>query len=177
MDSQILILSNTIKTAAIIGSFRQRLNEVRRAWQLFNEVGLEVTSPQGTLVLEEGIPFVRFTSDPRDWSDPMIQTVALHRIFRADFVYVVAPDGYVGRTTCYEIGRIVQLQRPLYFSSVPIDLPIVISKDHVYSLEEIVALLRNGYFRPQCMFNSSEDKQGALERDLLLNKFRDDNQF
>jgi hypothetical protein len=107
----------------------------------------------------------------------MVQTVALHRILRADFVYVVAPGGYVGRTTCYEIGRIIQLQRPLFFSALPKDLPIAISEDHVYSLEEIVALLGNGGFRPRCMFDSAEDRQGALERDLLLNKFHDDNQF
>jgi len=107
--------SRRISTVAIIGSFRQHYARVQDAWVALSSLGLTVTSPKGTPIREQGIPFVRFMSDPEKWPDDKVQTVALHRIFRAQFVYVVAPEGYVGRTTCYEIGRAIQAQRPIYF--------------------------------------------------------------
>src|SRR4051794_5310793 len=111
---------------AIIGSFRQHYKEVLDAWEVFTRAGIEVTSPKGTSILEGGIPFVRFESDEGRLSDEEVQLIALHRILRASVVYTVAPNGYVGRTTCYEIGRIIQARKPIYFSERPVDLPISI---------------------------------------------------
>src|SRR4051812_26400007 len=96
------------KSVAIIGSFKQHYEKVCQAWRALTDLGLEVMSPKGTPIIEPGISFVRFISDDTKWDDPMVQTVALHRILGANFVFVVAPSGYVGRTTCYEIGRIIQ---------------------------------------------------------------------
>ncbi|GAB1511728.1 hypothetical protein JCM33774_37700 [Actinophytocola sp. KF-1] len=92
------------RTVAIIGSFRQHYPDVLVAWLEFRDAGWEVTSPLGSQVIEEGIPFVRFRTDEPAWDDPTVQTAALHRILRACLTYVVAPGGYVGRTTCYELG-------------------------------------------------------------------------
>jgi hypothetical protein len=116
--------SMTIRTVAVIGSFRQHYEPIRQTWRLFTDNGFRVTSPKGSPIIENGIPFVRFETDPQEWDDPMVQTIALHRILRADLTYVVAPGGYVGRTTCYEVGRIVQAKRPIYFSDMP-DEPAV----------------------------------------------------
>jgi len=165
-----------IRTVAIIGSFRQHYDGVCRAWRLFTDLGLEVTSPKGAPIIKIGIPFVRFTSDREKWTDPMVQTVALHRILRAEFVYVVAPRGYVGRTTCYEVGRIIQAQRPLYLSQQPADLPIKVPAGHILSLREIAKLLRAGKFRPQPMYFAAKGRHLALERELLLGNYCDDDE-
>src|SRR4051794_37329956 len=110
---------------ALIGSFREaNYPTVRTCIELFVSAGLEIVSPAGTPIIS-GVEFVRFATDPVNLSDAEIQTVTLERIFSADAVYVVTGSkGYVGRTTCYEIGRIVQRTQPIYFSEVPDDLPI-----------------------------------------------------
>ena len=104
------------RSVAVIGSFKQHNDQVQRLCAELRSVGVTVTSPQGSNLLQPGIDFVRFGTDDPAWSDPAIQSLAMHRILRAEFVYVLTPGGYIGRTTCYEVGRIVQLGRPIYFS-------------------------------------------------------------
>lgn len=166
-----------VNTVAIIGSFRQHYESIMEVWQLFFGLGLEVTSPKGTPIIKENIPFVRFISDPAAWDDPMVQTVALHRILRADFVYVVAPQGYVGRTTCYEIGRIVQAQRPLFFSEHPVDLPVRVPHEHISGPTEIITMIRNNRFRPNPLYYNEGTEHTVFERDLLCGRYRGDDEF
>lgn len=134
-----------IETIALIGSFR-KLNypAVRAALHAFQGEGLNVLSPSGKDIVS-GTEFVRFESDPVDASDAEIQTYTLGRIFAADVVYVVTgPCGYVGKTTCYEIGRIVQRGQPLYFSEMPDDLPIHVPESHVIGPDDLVARFVKG---------------------------------
>jgi hypothetical protein len=161
-----------VRSVAIIGSFRQRYEHVLQAWQLFTDAGLAVTSPRGDPVIEPGIPFVRFTSDEAEHSDALVQTIALHRIMRADFAYVVAPAGYVGRTTCYEVGRLLQAPRPVYFSEQPNDLPVAVPPSHLASA---AALLDR--FSAEAPLAWSErpdpDHHDSLEHDLVTGNLRE----
>lgn len=165
----------TVDSVALIGSFQHHYREVCSAWLAFSEAGFKVTTPMGTPIIEDGVPFVRFTSDPEDSSDPEIQTIALHRILRADFVFVVAPCGYVGKTTCYEIGRIIQAKRPLYFSQYPDDLPIHVPDEHVKSVPEIISLIQTNTFEPQAMYIAHD--RNPHECDLLDGVYREDDYF
>jgi hypothetical protein len=166
-----------VRTAAIIGSFKQHYEEIRVVWQRFNTVGLHVTSPKGTPIIKPGIPFVRFESDPAHWSDAFVQTVALHRIVRADFVYVVTLGGYVGRTTCYEIGRIIQAARPIYFSEHPHDLPIAVPDSHIIDSKLLVARIADGTFDPVALYVDERDRDAAAERALIKGVSWPDDQF
>jgi hypothetical protein len=150
---------------AIIGSFKQHYGLVREAIEEFRRAGWDVRSPAGAEILEEGIDFVRFSSDQADLSDAEVQTVTLGNIFSAQFVFVVAPGGYIGRTTCYEVGRLVQARKPVYFSELPLDLPIQIAPDFVSSATALVERFAGGA-RPEWLF---EHEAGALydgEREL-----------
>ena len=122
---------------AVIGSFKQHYQAVKDVIGVFRDAGLHVTSPAGSDLAVAGVDFVRFVTDRAEYSDAEIQAVTLCNIFEADAVYVVAPGGYVGRTTCYEIGRIIQVGKPLYFSEHVDDLPIRIPPNHVVSAEEL----------------------------------------
>jgi hypothetical protein len=161
-------------SVAIIGSFRQHYPAVIEAWSACTSNGILVTSPKGTPIIEDGVPFVRFESDKEDYDDPAVQSLALHRIMRADLVLVVAPDGYVGRTTCYEIGRVVQAQRPLYFTERPKDLPIRVGTAHVVTSLELALRLASGGWIPQPLFLRTSDPQDCLEQELLNGSFRTD---
>lgn len=152
---------------ALIGSFKQHYNLVLEAFNTFQIAGLEILSPKGTAILEHGIPFVRFTSDPRDLDDAMIQTLTLQRILNADLTYVVCPNGYVGRTTCYEIGRLIQAVHPLYFSSIPQDLPIRIPASHILSASELAARFQRGNFDLEPLYSDGRDEYSRLELSLI----------
>jgi hypothetical protein len=156
-------------TVSIIGSFRQHYGDVMAAWLEFQHAGWTVTSPLGSSIIEEGIPFVRFNTDEPSWDDPTVQTVALHRILRACFTYVVAPGGYVGRTTCYELGRIVQANQPVYFSAQPVDLPLAVPKSHVLSASELVARLT--IERPTPLFSGNTSTYAGWERQLAAGNY------
>ncbi|GAA1873712.1 hypothetical protein [Asanoa iriomotensis] len=154
---------------AIIGSFKQHYSAVREALASFRRAGIEVTTPKGAEIQEEGIAFVRFHSDPPEWDDSTVQTIALHRILRADAVYVVAPGGYVGRTTCYEIGRIFQAARPIYFSEHPDDLPVAIPGTHIVAPIDLVKLILTG--NASSPFAAEDSTYLSLERRLLTGDY------
>lgn len=156
-------------TISIIGSFRQHYREVLAAWSKFHRAGWTVTSPLGSAVVKEGIPFVRFETDEPSWDDAMVQTVALHRILRACLTYVVAPDGYVGRTTCYELGRILQANQPVYFSDQPADLPLALPSAHVLAPEQLIA--RFATERPTPLFSRETGTYAERERQLVAGTY------
>lgn len=153
------------RRVAVIGSFKQHYRDVETAIQAFRTAGLTVTSPAGTDILEEGIDFVRFSTDDPSLTDAQVQTVTLRNIFAADFVYVVAPGGYVGRTTCYEIGRLVQARRPVFLSNEPVDLPVAVPSPFVRPLPELIAWLGTG--EPlRSWWEQDEDEHARMEWEL-----------
>jgi hypothetical protein len=160
------------KSVAIIGSFRQHYKEVLEVWKIFSQAGIEVTSPKGAKIMDESIPFVRFETDASELDDHSVQSLALHRILRADLTFVVAPSGYIGRTTCYEIGRIIQAGRPLYFSEHPLDLPITIPESHIIKAEELARKLLSTDWEPTWLYNMTIDLASSLERELINGNYR-----
>jgi|SRR5579859_195514 len=162
------------KRIAIIGSFRQNYKEILEAWTVFTEAGLEVTSPKGSPIIGEGIPFVRFQTDALNLNDNDIQSLALHRILRAHLTYVVAPRGYIGNTTSYEIGRVIQAGHALYFSETPKDLPIHVPSSHVIQPKALMALLSASEWQPGWIYDESNNENYQLERELLDGIYRPD---
>lgn len=160
-----------IQRIAVIGSFRKHYNSVLEAIEVFQTAGLEVTSPLGSDVLEPGIPFVRFTTDSTSDDDPTVQSVTVRRIFQAELVYVVAPSGYIGRTTCYEIGRLIEAEIPIYFSHIPDDLPIFVPSEFVLDPVHVVELFLTGSERPRLIFSTDPHPSHEVER-MLANERR-----
>lgn len=161
-------------SVAVIGSFKQHNEHVQQVCAKLRSAGIAVTSPQGVDVLEAGIDFVRFSTDNANWSDPAIQSLAMHRILRASLVYVVTPSGYIGRTTCYEVGRVVQLKRPIYFSEHPIDLPLHVPQAFVLDESELIQRITDSSWTPCWLFEHDHDHASVLERELITGALRDD---
>lgn len=91
---------------SIIGSFRKYYEEIKQIIILLNKNGLEVLSPKLSEITHSIEDFVLFASDDVKLTPSEIQTNTLNKILKSDIVYVYNPEGYVGRTTCYEIGVI-----------------------------------------------------------------------
>tara|TARA_Y100000815_G_scaffold72800_1_gene61561 strand:+ start:20195 stop:20707 length:513 start_codon:yes stop_codon:yes gene_type:complete len=153
---------------AVIGSFRRpNYPKVRSIIEAFRLAGLHVTSPAGTEIIS-GEEFVRFESDPPNQSDAQIQTETLERIFSADAVYVITgPNGYVGKTTCYEIGRVIQRRQPVFFDDFPDDLPVHIPPTYVVSPAEFVLRYLEMNERPTWLFESGQGDVFDGERRLI----------
>lgn len=162
------------RSVAIIGSFKKHNDAVQTACSFFRAENVVVTSPLGAQVLQEGVSFVRFETDPHNWPDHAIQTLALHRIFAADLVYVIAPSGYIGRTTCYEIGRIIQRRQPLYFSEHPEDLPIEVPFACILNCKQLLELIKTPDWTPHWLFDDSSLSNNSLEQELIAGILRNE---
>ena len=169
LGSDVLDLDTGPATVALIGSFRKHYSEICDALAAFQRAGVLVTTPLGAGVIQPGIPFVRFESDNEELSDEHVQTIALHRILRARAVYVVAPAGYIGLTTAFEIGRVLQAGRPLYFSEPPDDLPILVPSGHVCGAQEVAAHILGG--SEVSPYKLGDEEHIRLERRLLTGDY------
>ena len=133
-------------SVAIIGSFRRHYAEVLDARRAFEAAGLTITSPSGRPLLDDDE--VRFEGDDPALSEAALETLTLERVMAADLVYVMAPDGYVGRATAYELGRLMQAGRPVYFSAAVLDPPIEVPSSRVISAAELAAAVVRGDISP-----------------------------
>lgn len=163
-----------MRSVAIIGSFRRHNDPIQKACRDLRAAGIDVTSPQGEEIVNHGDEFVRFRQDDNNRTNAEIQLIALHRIFRADVTYVLAPEGYVGRTTCYEIGRLVQGRKPIYFSEHPEDLPVEIPPGFVMPLAEFISNITNPVWAPKWAFDIGDATCCAMERELIGRNFRNE---
>lgn len=145
----------SMKSVAVIGSFREKnYPKVVLTIAKFRAAGLAVSSPSGSEIVS-GVEFVRFATDLAEMTDAEIQTATLERIFSADVVYVVTGDGgYVGKTTCYEVGRIVQRKQPIYFFEHPDDLPVHIPSAHVAHPDDFVVRFVEKNEKPSWLYQS-----------------------
>lgn len=154
-----------MRTIAIIGSFKQHNKEIQALCHMLRESGINVTTPQGESIINAGHEFVRYGTDDPALSDDAVQSLALHRIFGASLVYAVLPDGYIGRTTCYEVGRVLQAKRPIYFSQRPNDLPIWVPDQFILDRATLLSHATDPTWVPEWLASSS--KRGIAMTDHM----------
>ena len=135
------------RRVSIIGSFQKYYAEVIKIIRLFRENDLWVLSPKDSRITGKIEDFVIFESDNQQYNLEEIQMITLDRILESEAVYVFNPGGYVGRTTCYEIGFCYSRSMPLYFFSTPNDLPIPINEEQIVTPESFVKLVLQNDFR------------------------------
>ncbi len=74
--------------------------------------------------------------------------ITLDRILSSEAVYVFNPEGYVGRTTCYEIGFCYSRAKPIYFFARPKDLPIPVLDEQILTPESFIKC----FVKNECKF-------------------------
>lgn len=156
---------------SIIGSFRKYYSTVLNIIEVFENTGISILSPRKSNIVDPDEEFIILASDNPHHNAIEIQLIALHRILRSDFVYVYSPEGYIGRTTCYEIGRIVERKIPLYFSSPPRDLPIYLHSNMIWSPEDFINHLKRYQSLPEIGKSDSIDFAGQLHNDLFRKNY------
>lgn len=127
-------------TGCIIGSFRKYYQDIVSIIELFEQSGIRILSPKISHIINPDEEFVVLASDDAKLTKEQIQAKVFENERKADFVYVWDPDGYIGRTTCYEIGRIVERgDKPIYYKERPKDIPIGIKEEFILSVDQVIA--------------------------------------
>lgn len=129
-------MSNRL-SVSIIGSFRKHWLDIVAARSMFTVMGYDVLTPIGEAELDGNLEFVRLTTNDSEMSNEKIEADVLSKLERSDLVYVVAPKGYVGRTTAMEIGWSKQSESMIYYSERPKDLPIIVFDSEIISIEKL----------------------------------------
>ena len=137
------------RSVAIIGSFQKFYNDICGVITFFKNKGFHVTSPYLSKITNSREQFVIFEADDESMTNDEIQTDTLRKILNADVVYVYNEDwthiengaevterGYVGKTTCYEIGILMAKNVPIYYFQPPLDLPVPVSQEQIISPNE-----------------------------------------
>jgi hypothetical protein len=107
--------------ATVSGSFSRAMGAVQDAVYDLTDAGAQVLSPADPRVVDEFGDFLFVASD-RVRAIRLVQSRHLSAIEASDFVWLVAPEGYVGQSGGMEIGYAVAVGTPVFCSEVPVDL-------------------------------------------------------
>lgn len=116
-------LSSDPLTATVSGSFRRAMAAVTGAVYALTDAGVRVLSPADPRIVDQFGDFVFVASD-RARAIRLVQSRHLAAIDASDFVWLVAPEGYIGQSAAMELGFAVAVRTPVYCSEVPIDLTL-----------------------------------------------------
>lgn len=124
----------------IIGSFRKYYEEICEIIDTFEKNSIRVLSPKRSYVTEDINGFVLLASDEQNQKPFIIQEHVFENIRKSELVYVWNPDGYLGNSTCYEIGKVMEMGVPIAFKEFPKDLPVRVEETMIKSIQEIIDL-------------------------------------
>jgi hypothetical protein len=110
-------------TATVSGSFRRAIDDIQRDVELLSDSGVLVLSPADPRVVEQFGDFVFVASD-RVRRIRTVQSRHLASIEASDFLWLVAPNGYIGVSAAMEIGFAAAREIPIYCTDVPVDLTL-----------------------------------------------------
>lgn len=105
--------------AVMCGSFRKDPAGLEQAFRMLCS-RFEVLSPLGVEFIDPLAEFVRLRHET-DESSTSIESRHLHALSESDFVWLHAPDGYVGSSAMFELGHAHALGVPIFSDTAPAD--------------------------------------------------------
>jgi len=106
-------------SATISGSFNKYFNQIRQKILEFEREGIEVLSPKPSMPICAKDDFVLLESD--EGLPQEIELKHLDAISRSDFLYIINPEGYIGKSVALEIGYALTRNIPIYSLEEPKD--------------------------------------------------------
>jgi hypothetical protein len=99
--------------AVVSGSFHRHLTQMGREIAELKTLGVHILSPMSLNVIGREKDFMFIESDSVR-SIKQVQSDHNRAIKSADFLWLVAPDGYVGVSAALEIGIAIERDIPIY---------------------------------------------------------------
>jgi nucleoside 2-deoxyribosyltransferase len=103
----------TVIRATLSGSFHKDSQGLQRAYDELVRNQCQVLSPHRLDFIDSSALFVRDRAEKED-SVVSLEKHHLRAIEQSDFLWVHAPDGYVGKSTAMEIGYALALDKPIF---------------------------------------------------------------
>jgi hypothetical protein len=147
--------------AVVCGSFRRSQDDLREAFELLRSDGCDVLSPASVDFIDEIDGFV-YADGEAEQTPAAIEARHVAAIRLADFVWLHAPDGYVGPSAALELGIAHSLDVPVYAAERPADLALAQFVTEVGTPLEAAAAARQGGARTPA--TPLRDLQGYYER-------------
>lgn len=112
---------NSVRPRVVIcGSFRRDMAGLKRVFQELEVTGCRILSPISIDFEDSGAPFVK-TDNESDFTANELERFHLRTLRDADFVWLHAPNGYVGTSAAYELGFAAALRKPVFSFATPAD--------------------------------------------------------
>lgn len=111
--------TETSISATISGSFNKYLDQIKEKILEFEHEGIKVLSPKPSRQVSLSSGFVVLESDKEVPQE--IELSHLKAISQSDFLYVVNPKGYIGKSVALEIGYALSRSIPVYSLEHPRD--------------------------------------------------------
>jgi hypothetical protein len=125
-------------TVTVSGSFHRHLAAIYTAVGEFRAVGVTVLSPSDPRIVDHLGEFLFVASD-RVRSIRLVQDRHLQCIGASSFLWLVAPDGYVGPSASMEIGYAIAARTPIVSDATPADATLSRYVKVVPSIKHAVA--------------------------------------
>lgn len=129
----------TLISVTVSGSFHRHMEQIKDAVYSFKELGVRVLSPADPRVVDSIGQFLFVASDQHR-SIRLVQNRHLASISQSDFLWLVAPDGYVGSSASLELGFAIAYGIPIFSETIPPDLTL---KQYVIKVDSIENLIGN----------------------------------
>ncbi len=138
--------------------------------QLFTQAGIEVLAPAFSEIKSFEKGFAVLKSD-KETDYRMIELLYLHHLKHLSengFSYFVNPEGYIGKSTSYELGIAQATNVRCFFSEKISDHPAYIHNNFVMSPEALVGYINNNNSLPEPKTKRNEKKIHQLWQDLIV---------
>lgn len=152
------------------GSFSKHFDYLQKIHKLLNDAGIEVLAPQSGEVVANEQGFGLFENeigkDPR--SVELLYLHNLKKLGEDGFSYFINPDGYIGRSTSYELGIAHLTNTRTFFTNKLHDHPAYVHKNSIWKPEKLVDFILNSQSLPSPMVYQNARKIHQLWQDLMV---------
>lgn len=108
-----------MRNTVLIGSYRRDAIGLKKIYEALASSYI-VLCPESLKFVNKDAEFVK-TESELNVGVLEIETKVLEAIKRSDFVYLFAPNGYIGQSASFEIGYAHAMGIPIYASALPSD--------------------------------------------------------
>ena len=152
------------------GSFSKHFQEIKDVCKLFQTSGIEVLAPKNDDLIK-GIDNFFLFKDETDLDPRYVELLYLHNLKQLGengFSYFVNPDGYIGKSSSYELG-IAQISNVrCFFSSKPKDHPVYIQDGSIWSADNLAKYIKNNRSLPLPFVKVNEKYIHKLWEELIV---------
>jgi len=161
---------DSVFRCVIHGSFRKHFRLINSVCSLFREAGIDVLAPQGNKVigLNEGFALL----EGEEYQDPrLVELMYLHNLKRLGpngFSYFVNPEGYIGKSTSYELGIAQLTNTNCYYYSPLKDHPGYLHKNSVWKPDDLSFFIKENNRLPSPRIHRNEKILHKLWTELMV---------